>query len=159
MSKKVNFVVNELIIALQEAERNGEKLFISDTLFDMLRPYVKVNEDSAVIAPKHYTHGGVEPLDYIESKGYGFCVGNAIKYIARAGHKDNIVQDLKKARFYLIRQMNRDVPPAVSCSQFIMAKGLTPNLANVILSIEMYQYDEAVEYLTREIKDLMYDRK
>lgn len=159
MSKKVNFIVNELIIALQEAERNGEKTFISDTLFDMLRPYVKVNEDSAVIAPKHYTHGGVEPLDYIESKGYGFCVGNAIKYIARAGHKDNIVQDLKKARFYLIRQMNRDVPPAVSSSQFIMAKGLTPNLANAILSIEMYQYDEAVEYLTREIKDLMYDRK
>ena len=36
MSKKVNFVVNELIIALQEAERNGEKTFISDTLFDML---------------------------------------------------------------------------------------------------------------------------
>lgn len=159
MSKKVNFIVNELIIALQEAERNSEKTFISDTLFDMLRPYVKVNEDSAVIAPKHYTHGGVEPLDYIESKGYGFCVGNAIKYIARAGHKDNIVQDLKKARFYLIRQMNRDVPPAVSSSQFIMAKGLTPNLANAILSIDMYQYDEAVEYLTREIKDLMYDRK
>lgn len=159
MSKKVNFVVNELVIALQEAERNGQRVTISDTLFDMLRPYVNVNNDNAVVAPKHYTHGGVEPLDYIESRGYGFCVGNAVKYISRASHKDNIVQDLKKARFYLIRQMNRDIPPAVSSSDFIMAKGLTPNLANALLSIEGYQYEMAVDYLTREIKDLMHDRK
>lgn len=58
MSKKVNFVVNELVIALQEAERNGQRVTISDTLFDMLRPYVNVNNDNAVVAPKHYTHGG-----------------------------------------------------------------------------------------------------
>ena len=61
MSKKVNFVVNELVIALQEAERNGQRVTISDTLFDMLRPYVNVNNDNAVVAHKHYTHGGAEP--------------------------------------------------------------------------------------------------
>ena len=55
--------------------------------------------------------------------------------------------------------MNRDIPPAVSSSDFIMAKGLTPNLANALLSIEGYQYEMAVDYLTREIKDLMNDRK
>ena len=34
-----------------------------------------------------------------------FCLGNTVKYISRAGKKDNIVQDLKKAKWYLERKI------------------------------------------------------
>lgn len=59
----------------------------------------------AVNHPSHYNHGGMETIDYIESLGIGFefCVGNAIKYLSRAGYKDNIVQDLRKALWYIDR--------------------------------------------------------
>ena len=55
--------------------------------------------------PKHY--GGkddpYEAIKVIEAWGLGFHLGNAVKYIARAGKKDSIVQDLKKAKWYLER--------------------------------------------------------
>jgi hypothetical protein len=63
----------------------------------------------AVDHPAHY--GGAddpfEPIKIIEARGWGegFCLGNAIKYLLRAGRKpgQSAVQDLKKARWYLDR--------------------------------------------------------
>lgn len=62
-----------------------------------------VPQDDPVNHPAHYTYGGIECIDYIFALGLGenFCKGNAIKYISRAGHKDNKVQDLKKAVWYI----------------------------------------------------------
>jgi len=59
--------------------------------------------------PAHYTAGGVETIDAIEAWGLGFCLGNAVKYISRAGKKDpaKMVEDLKKARWYLDRELTR----------------------------------------------------
>lgn len=51
--------------------------------------------------PKHYAYSKYEPKDVIRSWGLNFNLGNAIKYIARAGRKDDIVQDLEKAKQYL----------------------------------------------------------
>ena len=54
--------------------------------------------------PAHYTEGrDFEPLDVIEDWKLGFHLGNALKYIARCGRKDNNVQDIKKAIEYLRR--------------------------------------------------------
>lgn len=55
--------------------------------------------------PPHYVYGGIETIDYIEAKGLGFHLGNALKYISRAGKKDpgKIIEDLEKARWYLNR--------------------------------------------------------
>ena len=57
--------------------------------------------------PAHYNMGKVEPIDVIEDWDLGFCLGNTIKYIARAGHKDptKTIEDLKKARWYLDRHI------------------------------------------------------
>lgn len=61
------------------------------------------------IRPKHY--GGeqdpYEPIKIIESWGLGFCLGNTIKYIGRAGKKDpkKTVEDLEKAAWYLNREI------------------------------------------------------
>ena len=65
-------------------------------------------EQDVVNKPKHYTYGDIETIDYIEqvTKDYkpelAFAIGNAIKYISRANHK-NGKEDLDKARWYLNR--------------------------------------------------------
>lgn len=59
--------------------------------------------------PTHY--GGqqnpYEAIKIIEALDLGFCLGNTLKYISRAGKKDqaNEIEDLKKARWYLDRQI------------------------------------------------------
>jgi len=57
-----------------------------------------------VTRPDHYTEGGIETIDFIESKGMleDFCTGNAIKYISRAPFKNKLVEDLKKATWYCL---------------------------------------------------------
>lgn len=61
--------------------------------------------------PSHYTDGKIEVIDFIEDKNFGFNLGNAIKYISRAGKKspDTKIQDLQKAIFYIQREINRSV--------------------------------------------------
>jgi hypothetical protein len=57
--------------------------------------------------PKHYADSKIEVIDYIEDKKLGYCLGNAIKYISRAGKKNPAteVEDLKKAKWYLERRI------------------------------------------------------
>jgi hypothetical protein len=63
----------------------------------------------AVDHPAHYQGNGMEAINVIEAFGLGFCLGNAIKYILRAGRKGDAVEDLKKARWYLDREIaNRE---------------------------------------------------
>ena len=58
--------------------------------------------------PPHYTERGIEPIVAIEAWGLGFCLGNAVKYIARADHKGSRLEDLKKARWYLNRESDNE---------------------------------------------------
>lgn len=51
--------------------------------------------------PAHYCYSEYEPKDVIRAWGLNFNLGSAVKYIARAGRKDDIVQDLRKAREFL----------------------------------------------------------
>ena len=62
------------------------------------------------VNPDHYKIGGIEAFDYIQAKltpeeFAGYCRGNALKYLSRAGHKDDAAQDLAKARWYLDRML------------------------------------------------------
>lgn len=54
--------------------------------------------------PGHYTEG-IEVIDYIESKNFPYHIGNAVKYLSRAGRKDpaKTVEDLQKAVWYINR--------------------------------------------------------
>ena len=66
------------------------------------------DRNPAVYSPSHYTRGGIETIDFIEAKGLGFHLGNVVKYVSRAGFKqDAEVQDLEKARWYLDREIKR----------------------------------------------------
>src|SRR6056300_363394 len=63
---------------------------------------------SAVDHPSHYhAQSGVEVIDAVEAWGLGFCLGNVIKYVARAGHKGDAREDLQKALWYLTRELSR----------------------------------------------------
>lgn len=66
-----------------------------------------VGEVDAVNRPAHYTDGKIEVIDFIEDKKLGFCLGNAVKYISRAGKKDPTkeVEDLRKAAWYIDRRI------------------------------------------------------
>lgn len=61
--------------------------------------------------PKHYggADNSYEAIKVIEAWNLGFCLGNTVKYISRAGKKGDAVEDLKKARWYLDREIyNRE---------------------------------------------------
>lgn len=61
----------------------------------------------AVNHPSHYTSGKIEVIEAIEDWQLGFHLGNAVKYIARAGKKDpkKVVEDLEKAVWYIRRKI------------------------------------------------------
>lgn len=63
----------------------------------------------AVNHPSHYNSGKIEVWDFIIDQGLTYCLGDAVKYISRAGKKDSntAVQDLKKAVAFINREIQR----------------------------------------------------
>lgn len=75
-------------------------------------PIIPFTATDNVNHPSHYKQGNQETIDIIEDlvKAYprkiGYHIGNTIKYICRAPFKNNLVEDLKKARWYLDRAID-----------------------------------------------------
>lgn len=65
--------------------------------------------DNSVENPSHYNSGKIEVIDFIEDQNLNFHLGNAVKYISRAGKKDpkKFREDLEKAVWYLNRELKR----------------------------------------------------
>jgi hypothetical protein len=64
------------------------------------------SSDDPVKAPAHYAYGRkFEPWDVILDWGLGFLLGNVVKYVARAGRKGDALEDLRKAREYLDKEI------------------------------------------------------
>tara|TARA_X000001382_G_scaffold90257_1_gene64805 strand:+ start:221 stop:496 length:276 start_codon:yes stop_codon:yes gene_type:complete len=57
-------------------------------------------------SPSYYTIGKIEVWDFVRDQDLNFHLGNAIKYICRAGHKDSAESDLKKAIHYLENELS-----------------------------------------------------
>lgn len=67
--------------------------------------------NNVVDSPDHYIKGGIETIDYLKAKMFkdefkGFLKGNCLKYISRAGNKDDELQDYEKAKWYLDKLIN-----------------------------------------------------
>ena len=60
--------------------------------------------------PSHYISNGMESIDVIEAFELNFNLGNVIKYTLRAKKKGNMLQDLKKALWYLNREIETNEP-------------------------------------------------
>lgn len=71
--------------------------------------YHAQEETQAVEHPQHYggKNNPYEAIKVIEAWHCGFNIGNAVKYISRAGLKGSKVEDLKKAIWYLQREINK----------------------------------------------------
>lgn len=74
---------------------------------EVCRPGLQRKASDPVNHPPHYTAhpSGVECIQITEHMG--FCLGNAVKYIWRADLKANAIEDLKKARWYIDREIER----------------------------------------------------
>jgi hypothetical protein len=68
---------------------------------------VQEPEEDMVNHPPHYKTGGIETIDFIEAKGLNYRLGNVVKYVTRADHKGNRMEDLKKALWYLQREIEK----------------------------------------------------
>ena len=58
--------------------------------------------------PSYYQRGSTDVWDFIRDQGLNFHLGNAIKYICRAGYKDSKIQDLEKAIHYLENELTHE---------------------------------------------------
>lgn len=68
-------------------------------------PYVgptSQQKDNDPVKPHHYTRFVIDPIEYCNKNGIGFCAGNVIKYVSRYDAKGGI-EDLDKAEEYLRR--------------------------------------------------------
>lgn len=102
---------------IQEAEkRNNSSRILYDenytadqdtVVFDSHKEkrYTEGTESKVVNHPSHYNTGKIEVIDFIEDQKLGFHLGNAVKYICRAGRKDpdKVKEDIDKAIWYLNR--------------------------------------------------------
>lgn len=100
--------------------------------------------------PTHYNVGAIEVIDAIEAWRLGFNCGNVVKYVARAGHKGALLDDLKKARWYLdreIRSLEPNAQPESSVALAISNGGLLAGSTSnrvVSLLVQEMAVDRAV---------------
>jgi hypothetical protein len=81
---------------------NSQKKEVVDKVAHM----EKVLAKDMVNHPAHYKTGGIETIDFIEAKSLSYNLGNVVKYITRADYKGNKIEDLKKAQWYLNREVS-----------------------------------------------------
>lgn len=88
-----------------EAEKNKNKI-LTDEACTTEEAYTPEKDNREFVNhPNHYNTGKIEVIDFIEDQKLGFHLGNAVKYICRAGKKDprKTKEDLEKAIWYIER--------------------------------------------------------
>ena len=104
-----DFVIDPLTSSQNEFYNNQLKKI--DQMLDICNKQIRENDNNKnkemINHPQHYNQGKFEAIDVIEDWKLNFNLGNTVKYISRAGHKDDIIQDLKKALWYLDREIKR----------------------------------------------------
>jgi hypothetical protein len=89
----------------------GEDILKSDVSDLHYMNDYKLNSRSFVLyanIPTHYENGtDKDVIDFCHDYSLNFCKGSAVKYIARAGKKDNEIDDLKKAIDFLKREIKK----------------------------------------------------
>ena len=104
-----DFVIDPLTSSQNEFYNNQLKKI--DQMLDICNKQIRENDNNKnkemINHPSHYNQGKFEAIDVIEDWKLNFNLGNTVKYISRAGHKDDIIQDLKKSLWYLQREIDR----------------------------------------------------
>lgn len=97
-SKKIGVVLDKI----EEPKTPTLASTMKEKLADALRPSSQSKEFDSVSRPSHYTEGRkYEPRKVIADWGLNFNLGNAVKYLSRAGRKGDKIEDLRKAIQYI----------------------------------------------------------
>jgi hypothetical protein len=64
---------------------------------------------SNLTGPSYYKRGGIEVWDFIRDQQLNYHLGNAVKYVCRAGYKDSKISDLRKAIHYLQNELENEI--------------------------------------------------
>lgn len=65
--------------------------------------------DTNSTGPNYYRRGSIQVWDFIRDQGLNFHLGNAVKYICRAGYKESRIADLSKAIHYLQNELENEI--------------------------------------------------
>jgi len=104
---KAKRVTHEMIKGAIASLKNEKPLIMEyippkQEQIDMFEPEF----DDLVNHPAHYKVGGIETIDFIEAKKLNYNIGNVVKYLTRADNKGNKLEDLRKAQWYLTREIS-----------------------------------------------------
>jgi hypothetical protein len=97
-----------------ELTKDEVEAHVKEHMKKHMKEHIELHKEATkdmVNNPPHYTQGGIETIDFIEAKALSYNLGNVVKYITRADHKGNKVEDLMKARWYLDREITNLTPP------------------------------------------------
>ena len=101
---RIPFIIDELE-PVEEAAPTKETTESRPTLLALpeSKGQVFTSTHDVVSRPDHYHFSEYEPVKVIQAWGLSFCLGNVVKYIARAGRKDSskLIEDLEKAKRYI----------------------------------------------------------
>jgi hypothetical protein len=109
---KCNGCIHEHLSELKEPCVSCKGSYRQDTMGylkakDCFKPKEKADDEIDMVNhPPHYQHG-IEPIEFIESHNLNFNLGSAVKYIARAPYKGKELEDLKKAKWFIEREIKR----------------------------------------------------
>ena len=119
--------------------------------------------------PMHYNRGSVEVWDFIADWRLDYLRGNAVKYICRAGFKDDIEQDLRKALEYLKKVFTNttypretewpDYTPQIDPIAFARDQQLDPPLASAIVMITRWDIAGAIHFVTLVLEEMVKEHK
>lgn len=104
----VNEIKDEDLGSVTKTPAKAGSLVKTDDAPRIVLEHFGVDIDKAhdpVNHPEHYKVGGIETIDFIEAKSLSYNLGNVVKYLTRADHKGNKLQDLQKAQWYLNREI------------------------------------------------------
>ena len=103
--------IKSKVIALHRAGQTCDQIasalkIAKPYAYQIVWKYKKERYKPDAINPNHYKVGGIETIDFIEAKRLNYNLGNVVKYITRADHKANRLEDLQKAQWYLSREIS-----------------------------------------------------
>ena len=110
--------------------------------------------------PVYYTRGKIEVADFIVQHKLDFLIGNVVKYLCRAGFKDDELKDLMKAHWYLLKAISCGVEPpevdenAVNPGDFAVDQQLDPARTSILVNLVFGNLDVAEISLSDLISQL-----
>ena len=93
------------------------------------------------INPKHYRSDKMQVIEVIEAFDLGFDLGNAVKYILRAGKKDDEQQDLKKALWYIMHFMGLNPHVNQTMAEDFLTNEKIHVIKKLIEALENHKYE------------------